>query len=311
MQGVVAMKVALLVGGKSSEREVSLVTGEGFRQALEKMKIPYVVIDAGDDLAERLRAEKPDKVLLALHGKLGEDGTVQGICEFLKIPYSGSGVLGSALGMDKVLTKEVLKANQIPVAKGFFYNAKSNQPIQIPKDMQFPIVVKPSRDGSSMGVRICKTEADVAPAIKDASVYDYEIVVEEFIAGMELTVPILDNRALTPIEIMPAEGWYDYQKKYTKGATNYFLPPRLPEPMIEECKRIALRVHQVCKAKTYSRVDFRIHPERGPFVLEINTLPGCTPTSLLPKAAAHEGISFEQFIKILLDRATLDYENLR
>lgn len=305
------MKVALLVGGKSSEREVSLVTGEGFRQALEKMKIPYVVIDAGDDLAERLRAEKPDKVLLALHGKLGEDGTVQGICEFLKIPYSGSGVLGSALGMDKVLTKEVLKANQIPVAKGFFYNAKSNQPIQIPKDMQFPIVVKPSRDGSSMGVRICKTEADVAPAIKDASVYDYEIVVEEFIAGMELTVPILDNRALTPIEIMPAEGWYDYQKKYTKGATNYFLPPRLPEPMIEECKRIALRVHQVCKAKTYSRVDFRIHPERGPFVLEINTLPGCTPTSLLPKAAAHEGISFEQFIKILLDRATLDYENLR
>ena len=305
------MKVALLVGGKSSEREVSLVTGEGFRQALEKMKIPYVVIDVGDDLMQRLREEKPDKALLALHGKLGEDGTVQGMCEFLKIPYSGSGVLGSALGMDKVVTRELLKSHGIPVAKGFAYNARSGKKIEIPKDMKFPIVVKPSRDGSSMGVRICKTESDVGPAVKEASVYDYEIVVEEFIEGMELTVPILDNRALTPIEIMPSEGWYDYQKKYTKGATNYFLPPRLPQAMIEQCQQIAMKVHQVCRVRTYSRVDFRLHPERGPFVLEINTLPGCTPTSLLPKAAAHEGISFEQFIKILLDRATLDYENLK
>ena len=305
------MKVALLVGGKSSERDVSLVTGEGFRQALEKMNIPYVVIDAGDDLPQRLLQEKPDKVLLALHGKLGEDGTVQGICEFLKIPYSGSGVLGSALGMDKVATKEILKANNIPIAKGFFYDARSSAKMEVPKDMKFPIVIKPSRDGSSMGVRICKNADEVPTAVKEASAYDYEIVVEEFIEGMELTVPILDDRALTPIEIAPEEGFYNYKNKYTKGMTNYFLPPRMPQKMIEECQRIALRVHQVCRARTYSRVDFRVHPERGPFVLEINTLPGCTPTSLLPKAAAHEGISFEQFIKILLDKATLDYENLK
>lgn len=305
------MKVALLMGGKSSERAVSLVTGEGFRQALEKLKISYVVIDPADDLMEKLVQEKPDKVLLALHGKFAEDGVVQGICEFLKIPYSGSGVLGSALCMDKVITRELLQFHQIPVAKGFAFNAKENKKLEIPKDMKFPIVVKPSRDGSSMGVRICKTPGDIDAGVKDASVYDYEIVVEEFIEGMELTVPILDNRALTPIEIIPTVGFYDYEKKYTKGATEYFLPPRISEKLIEDCKALALKVHKVCRARTYSRVDFRIHPERGPFVLEINTLPGCTPTSLLPKAAAHEGISFEQFIKILLDRATLDYENLR
>lgn len=305
-------KVALLVGGMGAEREVSLNTGKAFQKALDELKANYVVIDAGADLPEQLQKIKPDVALLALHGKYAEDGTVQGLCEYMKIPYSGAGVMASALCMNKYFTKQILMFNKIPTAEFEFVNARTTDinAYQL-KKLKAPVVVKPSREGSSVGISIVKDEKDLKEALKTAAQYDKDILIEEFIAGHECTVPILDDKALTPIEIVPKEAFYDYKRKYTAGNTDYFMPPRLDPKVVEQLKIFALQAHKACQVKTYSRVDFRVSTDGKPFCMEINTLPGCTQTSLLPKAAAHEGISFAQVIKTLIDKASLDYEGVR
>ncbi|MCB0412109.1 MAG: D-alanine--D-alanine ligase, partial [Bdellovibrionales bacterium] len=266
--------------------------------------------DAQADLPKRLMDEKPDVALLALHGKYAEDGIVQGICEYLRIPYSGSGVLGSSLCMDKILTKKILRFHSIPSAAFEIVDARCTDLKTYQTQIPLPFVVKPSREGSSVGVTICKELSQLPSALVLAAKSDYDILIESFLEGPEITVPVLKDRALTPIEIRPYEGFYDYSNKYTAGKTEYLLPPSLPVEMIQKLKDLALKTHQILRARTYSRVDFRMH-QAQPFVLEVNTLPGCTPTSLFPKSAMHDGIEFTKLIETLVEEATLDYAGVK
>ncbi len=304
-------KVAVLVGGMGAEREVSINTGNSFVKALKELPYEYFIVDAKEDLPRQLMDLKPDVALLALHGKYAEDGTVQGICEYLKIPYSGSGVMGSALALHKIMCKHLFVQHKLPTAEYEYFDLRLTPANQIKIRVSLPFVVKPSREGSSVGISICKEKSEVIPALKMAAEYDYMILVEKFIPGMELTVPIFRNRALTPIEIVPKTSFYDYQRKYTKGATDYYLPPRLDAKVIEECIKIAERAFQVLELRTYARVDFRVRDNVEPMIMEVNALPGCTETSLVPKSANHDGISFKEFIQELVESSTLDYANLK
>lgn len=311
MSTVQNKKIALIAGGMGAEREVSLVTGQAFAKALDELGASYTWIDAGADLPAQLQNLKPDVALLALHGKYAEDGTVQGLCEYLKIPYSGSGVMSSALCMNKYFTKQILMFHQIPTARFKMFFVGQDQAEGFNPDLGWPVVVKPSREGSTVGISIVKNPGDLLAAINLAAQYDREILIEEFIEGTEITVPVFDGRALTPIEISPKQGFYDYQNKYTAGSTEYILPPRLDSNLIVKAQKFALQAHEALQCRTYSRVDFRISKKGVPYVLEINTLPGCTSTSLLPKAAAHDGILFTSVIKKLVLSASLDYAGVR
>ncbi|OQW47305.1 MAG: hypothetical protein A4S09_16045 [Proteobacteria bacterium SG_bin7] len=304
-------KVAVLVGGMGAEREVSINTGNSFVRALKDLPYEYFVVDAKEDLPRQLMDLKPDVVLIALHGKYAEDGTVQGICEYLKIPYSGSGVMGSALALHKIMCKHLFVQHSLPTAEYEYFDLRLTPANQIKIRMPLPFVVKPSREGSSVGISICKEKNEVIPALKLAAEYDYMILVEKFVPGMELTVPIFRNKALTPIEIVPKTSFYDYQRKYTKGATDYFLPPRLDVNVVEQCIKIGERAFQILELRTYARVDFRVRDNVEPMIMEVNALPGCTETSLVPKSAAHDGISFKEFIQELVESSTLDYANLK
>lgn len=304
-------KVVLIQGGMGAERAVSLVTGKGFAQALVELGYPFEVIDAGPDLVKQLANIKADVALLALHGKYAEDGIVQGICEYMKLPYSGSGVLASALCMDKILTKQVLLSHNIPTAKHVLADTKKTKVADIPvPDLGWPLVVKPSREGSSVGVSIVKDQSGFRKAVELAAKYDHMILMEQYIAGMELTVPILNGKTLTPIEIIPKVDFYTYENKYTAGATEYILPARADAKVLELAKKYALAAYDCLRLRTYGRIDFRVSTDGIPYVMEMNTLPGCTPTSLLPKSARQDGIEFNQLIETLVETAGLDYEGL-
>jgi D-alanine-D-alanine ligase len=304
-------RIALIQGGMGAERNVSLATGGAFEAALKELGYPYEIIDAQEDLPVRLANAKADVALIALHGKYAEDGIVQSICEYLRLPYSGSGVLASALCMDKVLSKQMYVQCGIPTAPFETVDLHTTKATDVRTKLGYPLVVKPSREGSSVGITIVKEEKDFLPAVQLAAQYDHYILIEKFIAGMEASVPVLKGRALSPIEIVPKSGFYDYKNKYTKGSTDYYMPPRMPEDRIKALKTISEKVFETFRLKAYSRIDFRVDENFNPFVMEVNTLPGCTPTSLLPKAAAHEGISFSQVIQTLIECAGLDYKGLK
>ncbi|MDZ4662116.1 MAG: D-alanine--D-alanine ligase [Pseudomonadota bacterium] len=304
-------KVAVLVGGMGAEREVSINTGNSFIKALKELPYEYFVVDAKEDLPRQLMDLRPDVALLALHGKYAEDGTVQGICEYLKIPYTGSGVLASALTMHKIMCKDLFVRHKIPTAEYEAHDLKRTEAQEIKTKITLPLVVKPSREGSSVGITICTEKSQILPAIKCAGEYDHLILIEKFIDGMELTVPIFRGKAIAPIEIVPKTSFYDYTRKYTKGATEYFLPPRLDEKVVNQAKEIALKVFELLELRFYSRIDFRVRDNKEPLVLEVNPLPGCTETSLVPKSAAFENISFKEFVNQLVESATLDYEGLK
>jgi D-alanine-D-alanine ligase len=304
-------RIALIQGGMGAERNVSLATGGAFEAALKELGYPYEIIDAQEDLPVRLANAKADVALIALHGKYAEDGIVQSICEYLRLPYSGSGVLSSALCMDKVLSKQMYVQCGIPTAPFETVDLHFTKATDVRTKLGYPLVVKPSREGSSVGITIVNEEKDFLPAIQLAAQYDHYLLIEKFIAGMEASVPVLKGRALSPIEIVPKSGFYDYKNKYTKGSTDYYMPPRMPADKIELLKSISEKVFETFRLKAYSRIDFRVDEQHNPFVMEVNTLPGCTPTSLLPKAAAHEGISFSQVIQTLIECASLDYKGLK
>lgn len=303
-------KIAVLQGGMSAEREVSLNTAKAFVKALDELGHEYVVIDAKEDLPVQLAKYKPDVVLNALHGKYAEDGTVQGICEYMKIPYSGSGVLASALTMDKIKTKQVLLQDGFPTAEFqvLDFRIKNYSPSDI--KLALPFVVKPSREGSSVGVSICKSADEVQKALDYAKKHDYRVLVEKFIKGSEITVPILGGKALTPIEIVPNEHFYDYEHKYTKGKTQYLLPPNKSPEVIKKVQELTEKIFVALDLRSYARIDFLVDEKNQPYLLEVNPLPGCTETSLVPKSAAHDGIPFKDFIQRLIDTAALDYEGL-
>jgi D-alanine-D-alanine ligase len=296
-------KVVVLMGGPSREREVSLSSGRECATALRSEGFDVHEVDAGEDVAQKLRDLAPDVVFNALHGRWGEDGCVQGILEWLHIPYTHSGVLASALAMDKQRSKEVYRRNGLPIVDS----------ILAPKGdvcarhmMAPPYVVKPNAEGSSVGVYLVMDGANTPPQL-DSAMPDI-VMVEAFAKGRELTTTVLGDRALGVTEII-TDGWYDYDAKYAPGGSRHVIPAQLPAEITAACLDYAVRAHDALGCKGMSRTDFRWDDTRGLdglVLLETNTQPGMTPTSLAPEQAAHVGMSFGSLCRWLVEDASCD-----
>ena len=302
-------KIAVMMGGLSREREISLKTGKSILKALGEKGYTVVPIDVGDDIAEKLVKEKVECAFLALHGRFGEDGTIQGMLELMRIPYTGSGVLASALAMDKIMSKKFFLCEKIPTPRFEVFQReqiKKDRPQKV--SLPLPVVVKPAREGSTIGISIVRRDEELDPALKMAGEYDEEILVEEFIKGREITVGILQNIPLPVIEIAPKSGFYDYHSKYTKGETEYILPARIPREKYLYAQEISLKAFQELGCSGVGRVDLMADEDENPFVIDVNTMPGMTETSLLPKAASYAGIPFEDLVERILLGASLKME---
>lgn len=300
------MKIAVLYGGTSGEREVSLSSGKGIMDALRKNGHEVIGIDFHPDEINKIIELEVDLVFIGLHGKYGEDGRVQGLLDMLGIPYVGSGVLASALAMDKAKAKQIFKDHQIPVAKSTAYRvrkeADSKQVTEkINNVFTPPFVIKPNREGSTLGLTIVNHSSETEKAVKNASQSDHVILVEDFIEGRELTVPVIGainkESALPIIEIIPKNKYYDYESKYSPGGSEHIVPAELDEETTRIIQDYAVLSHQVLGCKTYSRADFLLTKENIPIILEVNTLPGMTSVSLFPDAARAIGMSYEEMIE--------------
>jgi D-alanine-D-alanine ligase len=299
-------KIGVLLGGLSSERDVSLRTGEAVLAALRARGHDVVPIYVDRDVDVALRQESIEVAFVALHGRWGEDGCIQGLLESLGIPYTGSDVLSSALAMHKGKAKELFRLHNLPTPAYYTLTAADSIDVAgIHGDFGFPCVVKPIREGSSVGVAICNSLDELGPAFERALCFDDEVLVERFIAGKEISVAILDDRALGAVEIAPREGFYDYGNKYTKGATDYYVPPRLSPERYRGVLAQALRAHTALGCSGATRVDMMVSDSGNEFILEVNTVPGLTPTSLLPKIADAAGISFGELCEEMLAGAAL------
>jgi D-alanine-D-alanine ligase len=306
MQSRQVQKIGVLLGGMSSEREISLRTGEAVLAALRDRGHEVIPIYVDGDVDIALRQEQIDVAFIALHGRLGEDGCVQGLLELLGIPYTGSDVLASALAMHKGKAKELFRLHNLPTPAYYTLCAADVFDLAaVHGDFGMPCVVKPIREGSSVGVTICMHEGELLPAIERALCFDGEVLVERYIAGKEISVAILDDRALGAVEIAPRDGFYDYANKYTRGATDYFVPPRLSPERYRGVLAQALRAHTALGCRGATRVDMIVSDSGNEFVLEVNTVPGLTPTSLLPKIADAAGISFGELCELMLAGARL------
>ncbi|MEW6376258.1 MAG: D-alanine--D-alanine ligase [Thermodesulfobacteriota bacterium] len=302
-------KVGVLMGGLSREREISLKTGKAILKALMEKGYNAHPINVGEDIVETLIREKIQCAFIALHGRFGEDGTIQGMLELMKIPYTGSGVLASALAMHKVMAKKVFLCEKIPTPRfEVFQQEKIEKDPKRIIPFPLPLVVKPAREGSTIGVSIVRREEEWPLALKEANKYDEEILVEEFMKGREITVGILEDIPLPIIEIVPKSGFYDYHSKYTKGETEYIIPARIPREKYLYAQEIGLKAFQVLDCSGCARVDLMTDEDENPFVIDVNTMPGMTETSLLPKAASYAGISFGDLVERILLGASLKIE---
>jgi D-alanine-D-alanine ligase len=299
-------KVAVLYGGLSTEREVSLRTGKACADALVTRGYDVALVDVDRELAARLRADRIDVAFNALHGRWGEDGCVQGLLEAMGIPYTGSGVLASALGMEKVVSKAMFRSLGLSVIDYRVFPAAKAGAIAA-SDLPFgiPCVVKPSGEGSSVGVHLVKDPTKLKAACLDAATFKGEVIVERYVKGTEVNVAVLDGKALGAIEIEPANEFYDYAAKYTAGTTKYHYPARIPEAHVKRVMEAAEIAHRGLGCAGVTRVDFIVAADGTPFILEINTLPGMTATSLVPKIAAGLGIPFPELCEKILDGAAL------
>ncbi|WLV23461.1 D-alanine--D-alanine ligase [Aciduricibacillus chroicocephali] len=300
------MKIAVLYGGVSGEREVSLSSGKGIIEALKKNGHDVQGIDFHPERLDEIIKLDVDLVFIGLHGKFGEDGRIQGLLDMLDIPYVGSGVLASSLAMSKSKAKESFAAAGIPVAKSEMFHVDTEEQQKeaisnLTDNWQPPFVIKPNREGSTLGLTIIKDIEQLKEAVEYAASSDTEILAEDFIAGRELTVPVLGKRgrerALPVIEIIPKNELYDYESKYAPGGSEHIVPAEVEKQLFEQIQNYAVKAHQALGCETYSRVDFLLTPEGKPYILEVNTLPGMTPTSLFPDAARAEGISYEDMIE--------------
>ena len=299
-------KVAVLYGGRSAEREVSLKTGQACAEALRSRGLDVTLLDAGLDLPERLRACQASVAFLALHGRYGEDGCAQGLLESMGIPYTGSGVMASAVGMDKVTSKLVFREAGLSLEPNHVFPPARAASVAI-GDLPFglPAVVKPACEGSSVGVHVVKEPGQLAAALADAATFKGDLVVEQYVRGQEVNVAVLDGEALGAIEVVPSREFYDYVAKYTPGSTQYFFPARLaPEVSARVCGD-AEKAYRALGCAGAARVDFIVAADGTPFILEVNTLPGMTGTSLVPKIAAGRGITFPDLCERLLEGASL------
>ncbi|MGB7101012.1 MAG: D-alanine--D-alanine ligase [Xanthobacteraceae bacterium] len=302
-----AKHVAVLMGGWSAEREVSLRSGKACADALSRVGYRVSAIDAGRDVATVLAETKPDVALNVLHGRPGEDGTLQGVLEILGIPYSHSGVLASALAMHKVYAKALFRAADIPVAKDLVASRFDAGKRHL---MPPPYVVKPIAEGSSVGVFIVTEDHPHPPQelYRDDWAFGEQVLIERYIPGKELTCAVLGDRALDVIEIEPATRFYDYEAKYASGGSRHVLPAQILPNVYQDVRRLALAAHSALGCRGVSRADFR-YDDRGTgklVCLEINTQPGMTETSLVPELAAHAGITFDELVRGMVEDASIN-----
>ncbi len=299
-------RVAVLMGGWGEEREVSIRTGEAIAKALGRSGHEVHRVLAGPGLDVTLRALSVDAAFLALHGRMGEDGKVQGLLEILGVPYTGSGVMASALAMNKPMAKKVLRFHNIQTPHSYTLAAEQlPEALELHGDMGFPAVVKPACSGSSCGLTVVREAAELEPALRLALRFGPQALVERFVRGKELTVGILGEKVLGTCEIVPPGEVFDYQSKY-QGGTRYHLPPRLSPTRRQNVEALALAAHRALGCRGYSRVDLIASDSDNDLVLEVNTLPGMTATSLLPKIAKAAGMSFEELVESILAKACLE-----
>ncbi len=290
--------VAVLLGGWSAEREVSLLSGAAVAEALQKAGYRVTTIDAGRDVATTLYDLRPDVVFNALHGPFGEDGTMQGLLEVIGLPYTHSPVIASAIAMDKAMTKAVLAPQGIPFAESRVVHRDA---VLAGGIMDMPFVLKPVNEGSSVGVRIVACEEDFATLCRQPWSYGIHVLVEKYIPGRELTVAVMDGRPLEVLELRPRQGFYDYDAKYTEGLTEHILPAPMEEEDYSLVREYAAHAHKALGCRGVTRADFRYDEKAAPgeriFMLEINTQPGMTPLSLVPESAAHDGMDFVELVR--------------
>lgn len=312
-----SLRIAVLCGGMSAEREVSLKSGRAVQDALTIRGYSVKGIDVGRALPAKLKASEIDMAFIALHGKLGEDGTVQGLLEFLDIPYTGSGVLASALAMDKIAAKRVLMSGGVPTPRfAVFRRPDDAEDLaeladEILGQFDPPLVVKAPDQGSSLGVTIAEDRAAVMRGLQEAFKYGSRAMVEEFISGVEITAGLLGNRnpqVLPLIEIVSETGRYDYESKYTAGLSRHIIPPRIPAGTRAEVSRLAAATFDLIGCRGFARVDFIVADDGRPYVLEVNTIPGLTAVSLFPDAARAAGIEMPQLCETLMGLAQEHYD---
>ena len=300
-------KIAVLCGGMSSEREISLRSGKNVLAALQRLGYSNAeIVDVSENVMNDLKGY--EFAYNTLHGKFGEDGCIQGVLEILKIPYSGCGVMASAICMNKEYTKKVMSTAGLPLITSV-YLLPNEDPVEKVKDLHFPLMIKPVSEGSSFGMSKVSTEEELVKAVEDARKYNAEILIEEYLVGIAATVGVLekDGKAFATeiLELRPKNEWYDYEAKYTKGMTEFILPAELSAEMTETVKKYAVKAFEVCGCSGVSRVDFLI-VNNIPYILEINTNPGMTDTSDLPAQAAACGIGYDQLVEMVLQSAGLN-----
>jgi D-alanine-D-alanine ligase len=304
-------RVAVLKGGRSLERQVSLRSGARVQDALERLGHDVVPVDAGTDLIPRLREAAPEVAFVAMHGRDGEDGTIQELLEILGIPYTGSGVLACVRAMDKVLAKHLMIESGIPTPEFFAFNETAFRELgaadalhAIEERLDFPIVVKPSSQGSALGIKFARTAADVPAALVAAFSYDDKVLLERHVAGRDLAVSILDGDPLPVVEAVPrSEDFYDFESRYEIGRTAFVCPAELPDGATERAQDLAVRTYGLLGCYGFARVDLMLDESGELYVLEANPIPGLTETSLLPQSAEAAGIGFDELVGRILELA--------
>lgn len=298
--------IGVLMGGLSSEREISFKSGKAVVEAFQQKGLNVLAIDVDHQVATTLATNKIDVAFLALHGTYGEDGAIQGLLEYSKIPYTGSGVLGSAMAFNKVISKKLFKQHAIPTADfQVFYKSRGQK---IERTLELPVVVKPSDQGSSIGVTIVRREDQWEKALEHAFAYSDEVVVEKFIEGKLLAIGMNGEQPLPIVHVIPKSGFYDYEAKYTAGKTEYICPAELDAATVKRCRETAVKVYRLLKGRGIARVDVILDSTGTPYVLEMNTIPGLTPTSLLPMAAKQAGMEFDDLVLEMLKKAQSDHQ---
>ena len=311
------MRIGVLMGGRSLERDVSLRSGRRVSNALGELGHEVLDLDVDENLVPSLKREHLDLVYIALHGKFGEDGTVQELLEILDIPYTGPGVFSSAIGFNKALSKEIFLLNGIPTPPFFVLSEATFQEMgavfsleAVGEKLGFPLVVKPAAQGSALGIKFASTQDELPEAVRTALHYDDRVLLEQFVKGTEVAASILGNdelAALPLVETVPHSGFFDFDSRYTPGLTEYFCPARLDEEVASRTTDVALQTHRTLGCLNVSRVDIIIDEEGVPQVLELNISPGMTETSLLPMAAQTAGMDFNELVGRLIKLAMEKY----
>ncbi len=295
-------KVGVLLGGMSQEREVSLASGRAVAAGLRRAGFEVVEIDARRDADQRIRDAGVEAVYIALHGRFGEDGTVQGMLEMMGIPYTGASVTASAIAMDKALTRDLLGAGGVTVAQGVVIEDGERA---LPAGFEPPVVVKPVNEGSSVGVSVVRTEEEVEGALELAFSCSRRVLLERFVKGAEVQVAVLNHAPLGAIEIEPTRKFYDYKAKYEQGGAIHHIPPRISPARTTECIALAVKAYRVIGCVGLARIDLIVPESGAPVVLEVNTSPGMTELSLAPEIAQHAGLSFHDLVAKVMESATL------